>query len=137
MSKPIEYVAARKVLLDALDLLRPHLAALVLVGAQAVYERTGPTSIGGVEYTTDGDFLIDADLLTAGPEITKTLEDAGFSHGLNPGSWRSPSGVAVDLMVTPGQSGRTSPSARAARLPSHGKWSARRPAPLRVWSRVL
>lgn len=125
MSAPMEYVDARKVLLDTLDLLRAHIAAFILVGAQAVYERTGPTTIGGVARTTDGDFLIDADLLVMDPEMTKTLEDGGFSHGLNPGSWKSPSGVAIDLMVVPGQSGRTSLSARAAHLPPHGKWSAR------------
>lgn len=32
-----EYVAARRVLLDVLEALRPHLDAVVLVGAQAVY----------------------------------------------------------------------------------------------------
>ena len=31
----IEYVEARRVLLDALDALRPHLDAVVLIGAQA------------------------------------------------------------------------------------------------------
>ncbi len=36
----IEYVEARRVLLDALDALRYHLGAVVLVGAQAVYLRT-------------------------------------------------------------------------------------------------
>lgn len=125
MTLPVEYVVARKVLLDTLDLLQLHIPALVLVGAQAVYERTGPTGIGGVEFTTDGDFLIDADLLAATPEITKTLEDGGFTGGRNPGSWLSPSGVAIDLMVTPGQSGRTSAAARSARLPPHGNRSAR------------
>ena len=125
MSTPIEYVDARRVLLDTLDLLQAQVPALILVGAQAVYERTGPTTIGGVARTTDGDFLIDADLLAMNPELTRALEDGGFSHGLNPGSWQSPSGVAIDLMVVPGQSGRTSASARAAHLPPHGKWLAR------------
>ncbi len=35
------YVAARRVLLDALTLLAPHGEALIVVGAQAVYLRTG------------------------------------------------------------------------------------------------
>lgn len=34
---PPEYVLARSVLLDALQALGPHVGALVLVGAQAVY----------------------------------------------------------------------------------------------------
>lgn len=36
------YVLARRVLLDALEALRPHKNALILVGAQAVYLHTGP-----------------------------------------------------------------------------------------------
>jgi hypothetical protein len=35
------YVAARRALLNALDALQPHLEALVLVGAQAVYLHAG------------------------------------------------------------------------------------------------
>lgn len=40
-----EYVAARRVLLDALEALGPQSAALVLAGAQAIYVRTGPASL--------------------------------------------------------------------------------------------
>ncbi|MHA6522880.1 hypothetical protein [Tessaracoccus sp. G1721] len=36
-----EYVAARRVLLDALEALTDHLPSLILVGAQAVYHHTG------------------------------------------------------------------------------------------------
>jgi hypothetical protein len=121
----MEYVIARKVLLDTLDLLRPHLLSLILVGAQGVYERTGPTTVGGVAYTTDSDLLLDVELLVAEPEITQTLMAGGFREGPNPGSWQSPKGVAVDLMVTPHQSGRTKPTARGASLPPHGRWLAR------------
>jgi hypothetical protein len=39
------YVLARKVLLDALEVLEPHLDALVLVGAQAVYHHTGDADL--------------------------------------------------------------------------------------------
>ena len=35
----IEYIEARRVLLDALSALRPQLDAVVLIGAQAVYFR--------------------------------------------------------------------------------------------------
>jgi len=38
------YVAARSVLLDALTLLAPHGDAVIVVGAQAVYLRTGEGS---------------------------------------------------------------------------------------------
>ena len=36
-----EYVAARRVLLDALEALTYQLPSLILVGAQAVYHHTG------------------------------------------------------------------------------------------------
>jgi len=36
-----EYVAARRILLDALDALHDHIDSLILVGAQAVYLHTG------------------------------------------------------------------------------------------------
>ena len=36
-----EYVAARRVLLDALEALGPHRKAVILVGAQAIYLHIG------------------------------------------------------------------------------------------------
>jgi len=52
------YVRARGVLLDALAALEPHLDAIVPVGAQAIYMRTGDTAMNVVEYTTDADLGI-------------------------------------------------------------------------------
>jgi hypothetical protein len=43
--QPPEYVLARSVLLDALQALAPHLDAVVLVGAQAVYLHTGDAEL--------------------------------------------------------------------------------------------
>ena len=40
ISSAPEYVAARRVLIDALVALRPHLDAMIVIGAQAVYLRT-------------------------------------------------------------------------------------------------
>lgn len=48
-----EYVEARRVLLDALSALRPHLDAFVLVGAQAVYLQTIDRLPGYQPFTTD------------------------------------------------------------------------------------
>lgn len=48
-----EYVAARRVLLDALEALRDQLDAIVLVGAQAIYVHTGAAEFAVAEYTTD------------------------------------------------------------------------------------
>ena len=47
------YVAARKVLLDALFALAPHGKAVIVAGAQAIYLHTGASDIGIAPYTTD------------------------------------------------------------------------------------
>lgn len=122
---PPEYVAARAVLLDALQALGDHLPAIVVVGAQAVYLHTGAGNFVEPPMTTDGDLALDVALLSEEPEITTALAAADFRPGPNPGSWVGAGGVAVDIMVTPSQSGRTKKSARAARLPGHGEWAAR------------
>lgn len=119
------YVAARSVLLDALGALEAHRAALVLIGAQAIYLHTGEVPGTGVATTTDGDIALDADLLSQDPELAVTLKKAHFMPGLNPGSWVAKNGIAVDLMVPLHQSGRTKPNARSARLTGHDSWSAR------------
>jgi len=54
-SPPPEYVLARSALLDALQALGPHLDALVLVGAQAVYLPTVDADLIVVPTTTDAD----------------------------------------------------------------------------------
>lgn len=109
-----EYVAARRVLLDALILLRDQLDAFVLVGAQAVYLRA-PYGDPRPMYTTDGDLLIDPDLLARHPDLGAELAAAGFTlgrHG-NPGHWISPDGIVIDLMVA---SGSLPPSTRRTAL---------------------
>jgi hypothetical protein len=60
------YIAARSVLLNAPDALGPQLDAVIVVGAQAVYLRTGDTDIGVAAYT------IDADLALAPARLTDT-----------------------------------------------------------------
>lgn len=64
-----EYVAARRVLLDALDSLRPHLDAIVLVGAQAVYLHA-PLGDPRPTYTTDADLALNPELLATHPDIS-------------------------------------------------------------------
>jgi hypothetical protein len=49
-----EYVAARRVLLDALEALGPHRKAVVLVGAQAIYLHVGEGDMAVAPFTTDG-----------------------------------------------------------------------------------
>jgi hypothetical protein len=122
---PAEYVAARTVLLDALEALEDHLPAIIVVGAQAVYLHTGAGDFVEQPMTTDGDLALNAAALGKEPEITTALKNADFRPGSNPGSWLGAGEVAVDIMVTPSQSGRTKKNARAARLSGHGEWAAR------------
>ena len=117
---------ARKGLLDALEALEPHLDALVLVGAQAIYLQTGSTQVALAEYTTDGDVAIDPELLGSDPLIEKAMSDAGFR--LDPrsdvvGTWISPRGVSVDLMVPDAVAGA---GRRGVQLPPHSHTAMRR-----------
>jgi len=114
-----EYVAARRVLLDALTALHDHLDNLVLVGSQAVYLHTGEGTLSVPPMTTDGDLALNTQRLAATPEIAQTLMDAGFAPGRNPGQWMGTGDVEIDIMVVPYQAGRSSPSARGARIPGH------------------
>ncbi len=97
-----ELTMARTGLLDALGALESHLDALVIIGAQAVYLHTGATEIALAELTTDGDVAIDPDLLSSDPLVEEAMRAAGFAPDPRPsaiGSWISPRGVPVDLMV--------------------------------------
>ncbi len=125
---PAEYVLARSVLLDALQALAPHLDALVLVGAQAVYLHTGDADLIVVPTTTDADLALFPAKLLDEPLLEVALRAAGFELAANPGAWRGRLGVAVDLMVPEALSGGS--SRRSARLPIHGNRAARRTAGL-------
>jgi len=70
----IEYVEARRVLLDALTALSPHLDALVLVGAQAVYLRTSGRIETYQPFTTDADLVLDPGLLGPIPPLGQAME---------------------------------------------------------------
>lgn len=134
-----EYVAARGVLLDALDALSDHRDALVLVGAQAVYLRTEPME-AYQDFTTDGDLALDPGLLSDRPGLEDAMRRAGFrlkdedAGHPEPGIWEARVSLAeradnlvipIDLIVPeavapPG--GR-----RGARLGGeHGRRAARR-----------
>ncbi|GAB3113203.1 hypothetical protein GCM10027055_17510 [Janibacter alkaliphilus] len=112
---PDEYIVARRTLLDALDVLSEHTEAMVLVGAQAVYQRTGDVPGTGIPMTTDSDLAIDADLLADAPEMSGLLTDAGFSAASQPGHWISSHGIGLDLMGVPHQVPRVLVDLRASR----------------------
>ena len=79
--------------------------------------------------TKDSDLLLDPRTLGGDPLLEQAMRSAGFSANLDtsqPGSWLSPGGVPVDLMVPEALAGAGSPSARAARIPPHGRKTTRR-----------
>lgn len=121
-----EYIAARGVLLDALDALVAHRSSLVLVGAQAIYLHTGAVAGTGIQMTTDSDLALDVDILSDDPELTAALRAARFfPAGADlPGQGESPTGIRVDLMTVPHQSNRPG-GRRSADLSPHGKDAVR------------
>jgi len=132
-----EYVAARTVLLDALDALRAHRHALIIVGAQAVYLRTGSAGLTVAPFTTDGDLALDPATLSRDPRLDIAMGAAGFTlmqrpdGAVQPGRWTGTATVAerdyqvsVDLMVPAG--GIAGGNTRGARLPDHGNRAAMR-----------
>jgi len=72
------YIAARRVLLDALTALAPHGKAIIVAGAQAIYLRTGDSDIAVAPFTIDGDLALDPRLLSDEPELEATMTGAGF-----------------------------------------------------------
>ena len=131
------YVAARRVLLDALDALRPHHRALVVVGAQAVYLRTGAGDIGIAPYTTDGDLALDPSLLGDDPRLEQAMADAGFRllepqpDRPEPGIWIARVEVDGDEVIVPvdlivPEAVAAPEGRRGARLGPHGRRAARR-----------
>lgn len=129
MDIPSEYVAARRTLLDTLEILAPHRDALILVGAQAVYLHA-PAGLATPAYTTDADLAISPDLLATKPEIAALLTSHGYLRAGDPGGWESPQGIHVDLMV-PDATVATRSRRRAA-LPGHDSKAARRVAGLEL-----
>ena len=117
------YVRARCALLDALDALEPHLDAIVLVGAQAVYLHTADTELAVAEYTTDADLAVAPGDLADSPLIGDALTASGFTPRVHPGGWLSPDGIYLDVMVPDALAG---PGKGGARLGAHGKRAARR-----------
>ena len=117
-----EYVQARRVLFDALEVLDAHLPGLVLVGAQAVYLHTGAATIAVPDYTTDAGMAVAPEPIADRPLMGDALNEAGFRPGSDPGRWISPEGVYLDLLVPESLAG---PGRRGADLGVHGRRTAR------------
>lgn len=120
-------VAVRTALLDALEALADQRTALVLIGAQAIYLHTGKASVALAEMTKDSDLAIDPRELRDDPLLENLMRIAGFDSSPTdpqPGSWVSPNGYPVDLMVPEllgGEGGR-----RGGRIPPHSNRATRR-----------
>lgn len=105
---------------------------MIVVGAQAVYLRTGEgdVAISIAPYTTDGDLALNPTLLRSEPDLEALMSGAGFRAD-DPGIWKRVVQVRgedriipVDLIVPEGAS--TGEGRRGARIPPHGKRAARR-----------
>lgn len=124
-------VEARTALLDAIAALEAHKDSVILIGAQAIYLRTGSATFALAEATKDSDLAIDARTLGEDPLLEEAMTNAGFilnPVSQQPGAWMSPNGIPVDLMVPENLAG--SGSRRGVRIPPHSKHSARRAAGL-------
>jgi hypothetical protein len=120
-------IAARAALLDALEALTEQRDALVLIGAQAIYLHTGGANIALAEATKDSDLAIDPRALADDPLLDDAMTAAGFHRDLTypqPGSWLSPTGIPVDLMVPEALAGGG--GRRGARIPPHSRHATRR-----------
>ncbi len=129
------HVAARRVLLDALEDLAEHRDAVIVVGAQAVYLRTRVELPGVAEYTTDGDLALATDRLADSPLLEDVMrsrfDHAGQPGAEEPGVWTQTveiDGVAVEVpvdLIVP--EGIAAPGGtRGARLGVHGRRAARK-----------
>lgn len=125
------YVAARRVLLNALEALAEHRQAVILAGAQAIYVRTGEADLDAsvAPYTTDADLTLDPRVLGPNPRIEQAMEAAGFHLTPQPGIWTASTivdgdqvEVPVDLLVP----ATMVDGNRSAKLPDHGDHAARR-----------
>ena len=121
-------IAARRVLLDALEALEEHREGLVLVGAQAIYLYTGDADVAVATTTKDSDIALIPIRLSSDPTLDAAMTAAGFSHDRSiqqPGEWSSPKALEppVELLVPEGL--HAGGGRRGARIPPHSKHAAR------------
>jgi hypothetical protein len=121
-------VRVRNALLDAIDALSEQRQAVIVIGAQAVYLRTGSAGVALAETTKDADIAIDPRRLVEHPLLELAMSAAGFapSPTNQPGSWENAVGVPVDLMVPEALAGAGGKKSRGARIPPHSKKATRR-----------
>lgn len=136
LDKTALYKAARGVLLDGLAALEPHLDAVVVVGAQAVYLRSQDADLKVAAFTSDADLSINPSLLGDDPKLEEAMRNAGFAllmpspNHTEPGTWiRSVvvgdkiADIAVDLLIPETVAGN---ARRSVQIPPHDKTAARK-----------
>lgn len=83
-------VRSRSAMLDALQALAEHRDAVIVIGAQAVYLRTGSADVALAEATKDSDLAMDTRTLGEDPLVEVAMRAAGFMpdpvHS-QPGTW--------------------------------------------------
>ena len=116
-------IDAREALLDAVDALRCHSDAVILVGAQAIYVHTESeeASFALSPFTYDADIALDPNLLGSSPTIVDAMSVAGFTLQDQPGLYRRGERSQVDLLVPEAVSGI---GRRGARLGVHANRAA-------------
>lgn len=132
----IEYIEARRALLDALTALQPHVDAFVLIGAQAVYLRTAGRLPGYQPFTTDADLALDPSRLADFPLLADAMLAEGFEYSGEPGIWNRhmlrpgfPEDIIVPVDLIVPAHVAASAGRRGARLPGdHGRTAARKSA---------
>jgi len=85
-------LAARSALLDALEALKEHINAVIVVGAQAIYLHTGAAPVALAEATKDCDLVLDTRELAPEP----LLEDAMRAASPSRDPWRVPPSTGPD-----------------------------------------
>lgn len=121
-------IAARRVLLDALEALADHRDGLVLVGAQAIYLYTGDADVAIATTTKDSDIALIPARLAREPTLDAAMMSAGFWHDpatQQPGEWSSAADLQppVELLVPAAL--HAGGGRRGARIPPHSKHAAR------------
>lgn len=75
---------------------------MILIGAQAIYLRTGSAAFALAEATKDADLAIDARTLGEDPLLEEAMTAAGFilnPVSKQPGAWMSPNGIEQPLLL--------------------------------------
>lgn len=120
-------IEARSTLLDAVDALSSHREAIVLVGAQAIYQYTGHADVPIATSTKDSDLVIDPGMIADDPLLEDAMTAAGFHRNLlsgQPGEWLDDNGIPVDLLVP--QTLVPAVGRRGAHMPPHSRSAARK-----------